>query len=75
MKLKREPNTADPDRLYAAIIEAHAGLSEQESAALDARLVLLLANHVGDATVVEEALAVARASLGRPLPGPPAGLT
>jgi len=65
MALKREPNMADPDGLYAAIIDAHAGLGEAESAALNARLVLLLANHIGDAAVLAEALAVARKSLGK----------
>jgi hypothetical protein len=63
MPLKHEPSLHDPDRVYAAIIEAHAGLAEGESAALNARLVLLLANHIGDAEVLGEALAVARASL------------
>jgi hypothetical protein len=65
MPLKHEPNLPDPDRVYAAIIAAHADLAEGESAALNARLVLLLANHIGDAEVLGEALAVARASLGK----------
>jgi hypothetical protein len=65
MPLKRDPNVADPDRLYAAIIDAHADLTEAESVALDARLVLLLANHIGDPAVLAEALAVARKSIGK----------
>ena len=65
MPLKRDPNVADPDGLYAAIIDAHADLTEAESVALDARLVLLLANHIGDPAVLAEALAVARKSIGR----------
>ncbi|HZT47730.1 MAG TPA: DUF2783 domain-containing protein [Hyphomicrobiaceae bacterium] len=65
MGLQREANMADPDAVYAAIIEAHAGLSEAESAALNARLVLLLANHIGDAEVLREALAIGRKSLGK----------
>jgi len=56
---------ADPDGLYAALIDAHADLTEAESAALNARLVLLLANHIGDPAVLDEALAVARTSLGK----------
>ena len=48
MALSREANSKDPDALYAAIIEAHAGLSDADSAALNARLVLLLANHIGE---------------------------
>ena len=63
MALKRDPNIQDPDELYAAIIEAHSDLSESESMALNARLVLLLANHIGDAAVVREAIAVARKSI------------
>jgi hypothetical protein len=61
MALKRT-NVADPDGLYAAIIDAHADLSEAESAALNAGLVLLLANHIGDVAVLAEALAIARKS-------------
>ena len=65
MPLKRDPNVADPDGLYAAIIDAHADLTEAESVALEARLVLLLANHIGDPAVLAEALAVARKSIGK----------
>jgi hypothetical protein len=66
MPLTRNPNIPDPDGLYAALIEAHGDLDEAESLALNARLVLLLANHVGDPAVVHEAIAVALRSLGRP---------
>jgi hypothetical protein len=65
MALKREPNVTDPDGLYAAIIDAHAGLSDAESLALNARLVLLLANHIGDEAVLREALEAARKSIGK----------
>ena len=65
MALKRDPNMADPDGLYAAIVDAHADLSDADSAALNARLVLLLANHIGDPAVLAEALAIARKSLGK----------
>ena len=65
MALERELNMKDPDGLYAAIIEAHVGLSDADSAALNARLVLLLANHIGDAAVLREALSLARRSLGK----------
>jgi len=65
MGLNRQPNIEDPDGLYAAIIDAHAGLSDAESAALDARLVLLLANHIGDEAVLREALGVARKSIDK----------
>jgi hypothetical protein len=65
MALRHEANVKDADRLYAAIIEAHAGLSDAESVALNARLVLLLANHIGDEAVLREALDAARKSLGK----------
>jgi len=65
MPLKRDPNVKDPDRLYAAIIDAHNGLSDADSVAFNARLVLLLANHIGDEAVLREALAVARKSMGK----------
>ena len=60
MALERESNSPDPDALYAAILAAHEGLSESESVALNARLILLLANHIGDRAVLDEALATAR---------------
>ena len=57
MPLKRQPNLKDPDGLYAAILAAHADLSESESVALNARLVLLLANRVVAAGPPAEVLA------------------
>jgi hypothetical protein len=48
------------DDVYAALIEAHRGLSDEASQRLNARLVLLLANQVGDADVVLEAIRRAR---------------
>ena len=46
--LNVEPNFDDADAFYAALIDAHRGLSDEQSTALNARLVLLLANHIGD---------------------------
>jgi len=60
MSLITTPNFADPDGFYAALIEAHEGLSEDESRALNARLILILANHVGDADALREALKLAK---------------
>lgn len=48
------------DDVYAALIEAHRGLSDEASARLNARLVLLLANHIGDADAVIAAIAKSR---------------
>ncbi|KQP19790.1 DUF2783 domain-containing protein [Pseudorhodoferax sp. Leaf267] len=55
------PNLAAPDDFYEALIDAHQGLATDESHALNARLVLLLANHIGAMPVLREALAAARA--------------
>jgi hypothetical protein len=54
---------ADPDTAYRAIIETHRGLTESQSADLNAALVLVLANQLGDMAVLREALALARATL------------
>jgi hypothetical protein len=54
----------DPDAAFRALIEAHRGLTDAESAALNARLVLLLANHIGDHAVLAEAIGAARAAGG-----------
>ncbi len=54
--LNTAPNIARPDDFYAALLTAHEGLSKPESDALNARLVLVLANHIGDMAVLEEAL-------------------
>lgn len=61
MPLQRNQAFSDPDRLYNAIIDAHRGLSDAESMSLNASLVLLLANHIGDEDIVREAIAIARA--------------
>ncbi|MEX0284911.1 MAG: DUF2783 domain-containing protein [Paracoccaceae bacterium] len=58
--LNTTPNIPDPDGFYAELIQTHEGLPEAESHALNARLVLLLANHIGDRTVLSEALSAAR---------------
>ena len=54
---------ADPDAAYRAIIEAHRGLTESESAELNAALVLILANQLGDMAMLHEALVLARRSI------------
>lgn len=59
--LDTSPRLADPDAFYAALMEAHRGLDDAASRRLDARLVLLLANHIGDMAVLREALDAARA--------------
>ncbi len=58
--LNLDPNISDPDGFYAELIEAHDGLSEEQSGALNARLILVLANHIGDRSVLSQALATAK---------------
>jgi hypothetical protein len=60
MSLNTQPNIADADGFYAALLAAHRGLTEAESHAMNARLVLVLANHVGSRAVLDQALALAR---------------
>jgi hypothetical protein len=48
------------DDFYEALIDSHRDLSDEQSEQLNARLVLLLANHIGDLRVLREALAAAR---------------
>ena len=60
MPLDTSPRIADPDAIFALLVEAHAGLDEAASRRLDARLVLLLMNHIGDEAVLREAIRLAR---------------
>jgi hypothetical protein len=65
MPLETDSRFPDPDRAYRALIEAHRGLSDEESGALNTRLVLILANHVGDQDVLEAAIALAKSRSSR----------
>ena len=60
LHLNTAPNIEAPDDFYEALIEAHQGLSTEESHAFNARLVLVLANHIGSLPVLREALAAAQ---------------
>lgn len=60
MALNLEPNLTAPDDLYEALIKAHDGLTPEQSEALNARLILILMNHIGDAAVIRQALEAAR---------------
>ena len=75
MPLNTQPNFSEPgarhrwaytpgDAFYDALIAAHQGLTDEQSELLNARLVLLLANHVGDLSVLREAIALARGRVG-----------
>jgi hypothetical protein len=66
MPLVTEPNLDAPDDFYEALIDAHRDLSPEASHALNARLILLLANHIGRLDVLRKALALARAGADTP---------
>ena len=53
------PNIDTPDDFYAELLAAHEGLGKDESDALNARLVLVLANHIGDRSILSQALKAA----------------
>ncbi len=61
MALTLEPNITDPDGFYDDLIKAHEGLSKDESDAYNARLILILANQIGDRDVLRAALEAAKA--------------
>lgn len=58
--LNTEPNLASPDDFYERLIDMHRDLSEADSARVNAKLILLLANHIGDAEVLDAAMRIAR---------------
>lgn len=60
------PNVASPDEVYAMLLAAHEDLSADESQALNARLVLILANHIGNIETLAQALDLARRTGRRP---------
>lgn len=62
-KLRTGPNLADPDGFYEALITAQEGLSPEGDQQMKARLILLLANHIGDDAVLREAIALARKAI------------
>ena len=63
-----EPHIHDPDGFYDAWVQAHGGLDDAQSADLNARLVLLLANQCGDQALLLDCIAAARQSTRREIP-------
>lgn len=61
-KLNLEPNLTDPDAFYEALTDVHRRCTPETSERINARLVLLLANHVGDVEMLREAIEIAAAS-------------
>jgi hypothetical protein len=71
MALNTQPNFQEPgkryfrtfspgDDFYELLIETHRDLSDEQSTTVNARLILLLANHIGDISVLREAMQIAR---------------
>lgn len=60
MPLNRQPNLADPDGFYEELIHSQRDLDDEQAALMNAKLVILLANHVGDRQTLREALRLAR---------------
>lgn len=63
MPLNLLPNLANPDAIYEALIDTHQGLDTAQSHELNAKLVLILMNHIGEDEVLREALMRARDSV------------
>lgn len=61
--MKTTPNLQDADGFYEQLLDAHQGLGRESSELLNARLILLLANQVGDARVLADCIAAARQPL------------
>lgn len=62
-RLNVEPNLPDPDAFYELLIDSHQHLDEEQSRMLNAQLILLLSNHIGDLAVLREALDIARSNV------------
>lgn len=58
--MKTALNLQDADAFYEQLLDAHAGLSREQSELLNARLILLLANQIGDAAILADCIAAAR---------------
>ncbi len=54
------------DDFYQMLIDTHRGLSDEQSAQVNAKLILILSNHIGDLAVLREAMALARAGVAQP---------
>lgn len=61
-QLNTAPNIAAPDDVYQMLIDAHDGLNDEQSMRLNAKLILLLSNHIGDQDVIAQAIAAATAA-------------
>ena len=64
-RLNTEPNLARPDDTYEALVAMHRDLSPEQSRLVNAKLILMLVNHIGDRAILDEAIAYARSGLPR----------
>lgn len=60
MQLETKPNISDPDGFYEELIDSQRDMSKSEAELMNCKLVLILANHVGDRTILREAIHRAR---------------
>jgi hypothetical protein len=65
--INTDPNISSSDDFYQLLIDSHRNLSQEESALVNAKLVLLLANHIGDLRVLRQAMIKAREGVGEPV--------
>ena len=71
--LKTEPNLASPDDVYEALINLHRDLTPEQSQLVNAKLILLLINHIGDRAVIDAAFERARSGVTFPSAAAPDG--
>lgn len=71
MSLNTAPNLSRPDDFYEALIDMHRDLDDAQSQAVNARLILLLANHIGDFDTLREAMQLARDAAAEPVTAAP----
>jgi len=64
--LNTEPNLPAPDDFYEELIGMHRGLTDEESALVNSKLILLLANHIGDPAILRAAIEAARDGVALP---------
>lgn len=63
MPLNTDPNVDAPDEVYQLLVDAHRDLTPDQSRLVNAKLILLLANHIGDQAVLAAAVDLARAGM------------
>lgn len=68
MPLNLEPNIPDPDAFYETLIKAQQGLDDEAAQKINSRLILILANHIGDNEILADAIAVASKTNSREQP-------